>query len=373
MSCLSLLGLGRTDRDRTILADLSVEVDEGELLVLLGPPGSGKSATMRMIAGLDQPTAGDIRLDGHSILGLPPHRRDMGVVFDDPMLFPHLRVAGNVGFGLDMRRPGRRALRERVTQMLRMTRLEKFAAHLPRDLAPEQQLRAALARALAIQPRVLLLDSPLRTLPANLRQELARDIRLLQTELGQTTVLATRDPEEAMAMADQVVVLRHGRAEQIGTQGDLYERPATPFVAGFIGRNNILPGLLTGAATVVADGAQFCLAGSYPSRGPCTLALRPERLSLRPPDGQAPRPGSVGGTVELAVHVGAVREHLVRVGPELCLVVRQPTGYGATQFTAGAPATVRWDTRAERVFDAADRPLENQRSEPGDLRLVRHV
>ena len=351
MSRLTLEALGKRYGAQAAVDGVSLEVADGELVVLLGPSGCGKTTTLRMVAGFIDPSAGDVRVDGVSVLGQPPHRRDMGIVFQSYALFPHMTVARNVAFGLEMRGMARVARDARVGEMLRLTRLEALADRLPRQLSGGQQQRVALARALAIQPRVLLLDEPLSNLDAALRGEVGREIRLLQRASGLTTVMVTHDQDEAMAMADRLVVMRDGRVEQAGTQEDLYERPATPFVAGFIGRSNMVAGTLAGGA-VSAGGAVLRLAGRYGGAGGCTLALRPERLGL-----VAPGAGHVDGVVELASYLGATREHLVRLGPDLQVVVRDPTGGAGRLCAAGEAVGVRWDLGAERVFDAGGAPL----------------
>jgi len=320
---VSRLGLDRVGKrygHSVAVEDFSLDVAQGELVVLLGPSGCGKTTTLRMVAGFVAASAGDISLDGQSILGLPPHKRDLGLVFQSYALFPHLTVARNVAFGLEMRGVGRAARDSRVADMLRLTRLETLADRFPRQLSGGQQQRVALARALAIEPRVLLLDEPLSNLDAALRADVGRDIRLLQRSSGLTTVMVTHDQDEAMAMADRLVVMRDGRVQQAGTQEDLYERPLTPFVAGFIGRSNMLAGSLRDGRIMEvgggeADGAAMQLAGVFAGSGRCTLALRPERLSLGPQGGQGP--GTAPGVVELASYLGATREHLVRIGTAL--------------------------------------------------------
>ncbi len=368
MSRLVLDRLGRMYGRAAAVADVSLEIDDGELLVLLGPSGCGKTTTLRMVAGFVAASSGDIRLDGSSILALPPYRRDMGLVFQSYALFPHLSVARNVAFGLEMRGMRGPALAARVAEMLRLARLEPFAERLPRQLSGGQQQRVALARALAIRPRVLLLDEPLSNLDAALRGEVGRDIRLLQRESGLTTIMVTHDQDEAMAMADRLVVMRDGRVQQVGTQQDLYERPATPFVAGFIGRSTMLPGTRAEGGVFIADGAALRLAGRYGGNGAGTLALRPERLSLAAAD--AAGPGSVAGSVELASYLGAVREHVVRIGPTLRIVVRDSTAQGGGLLSAGTRVTVRWDQGAERLFDAADAPQPSLNPEPTDPRMT---
>ncbi len=351
MSRLTLDRLGKRYGKALAVDGVSLDIAQGELVVLLGPSGCGKTTTLRMVAGFVEASAGDVLLDGRSVLALPPHRRDMGLVFQSYALFPHLTVARNVAFGLEMRGMARPARDARVAEMLRLTRLGPLADRLPRQLSGGQQQRVALARALAIQPRVLLLDEPLSNLDASLRAEVGREIRLLQRASGLTTVMVTHDQDEAMAMADRLVVMRDGRVQQAGTQEDLYERPATPFVAGFIGRSNMVPGVLADGA-VRAGGAALRLAGRYDGAGACTLALRPERVALA-----APGTGQADGVVELSSYLGAVREHLVRLGPDLAVLVRDPTGGGGRLHPAGERVALRWDSGAERVFDAEDGPL----------------
>jgi putative spermidine/putrescine transport system ATP-binding protein len=335
--------------------DVSLDIAPGEMVVLLGPSGCGKTTTLRMVAGFIPASGGDVKLDGASILSLPPYRREMGLVFQSYALFPHLSVARNIAFGLEMRRMPKAEMARRVTQMLRLTRLEPLADRLPRQLSGGQQQRVALARALAIHPRVLLLDEPLSNLDASLRAEVGRDIRLMQRDAGLTTIMVTHDQDEAMAMADRLVVMKEGRVQQTGTQEDLYERPATPFVASFIGRSVMLEGGLSQGRHVTMDSTMLHLAARYGTNGPCTLALRPERLRLDVPG--IAEPGSVSGIVELASYLGPVREHLIGIGPDRHLVVRDSTATPGRLHAPGEAVTVRWDVSAERLFDAAGAPL----------------
>ena len=351
MSRLSLAGLGKKYGASVAVGSVSLDVGDGELVVLLGPSGCGKTTTLRMVAGFVEASSGDVLLDGRSILALPPYKREMGLVFQSYALFPHMNVAGNIGFGLEMRGMKRAERAARVAEMLALTRLEALAARFPRELSGGQQQRVALARALAIRPSVLLLDEPLSNLDAALRAEVGRDIRLLQRAQGLTTIMVTHDQDEAMAMADRLVVMRAGFVEQVGTQEDVYERPASPFVAGFIGRSNIVTGMIEDGG-VVAEGVRFGLAGRYAGAGPCTLALRPERLGIGG-DGV----GAVEGVVELASYLGAVREHLVRVGAGLRIVVRDQSAVAGRLHAAGEAVTLRWAAGAERLFDGADQPV----------------
>ena len=370
MSRLQLDRLGKTYGQSVAVDGVSLDIAQGEMVVLLGPSGCGKTTTLRMIAGFVAASAGDILLDGRSILRLPPYKRDLGLVFQSYALFPHLSVARNIAFGLEMRGMRRPALEARVADMLRLTRLDALADRLPRQLSGGQQQRVALARALAIEPRVLLLDEPLSNLDAALRGEVGRDIRLMQRTSGLTTIMVTHDQDEAMAMADRLVVMKDGRVQQTGTQEDVYERPATPFVAGFIGRSNMLPGTQADGR-VTADGATLRLAGAYAGAGPCTLALRPERLSLGSPAEAGP--GSAPATVELVSYLGPVREYLVRLGPALRILVRDTTARASASVTAGDPVSVRWDGAAERLFDANGTPVPGLPAQTTATRITHHA
>ncbi len=255
--------------------DISLQIAPGELIVLLGPSGCGKTTTLRMIAGFTDPTAGDIRLDGRSIIPLPAHRRDMGIVFQSYALFPHLSVTRNVAFGLEMRRFPRDRIDRRVQEMLQLVKLHELADRLPKQLSGGQQQRVALARAIAIEPRLLLLDEPLSNLDAALRGDMAREIRLLQRDRGITTLMVTHDQAEAMAMADRLVVMKDGTIQQIGTQEDLYQSPASPFVAGFIGASNLSP---------AASNMTGCCSPAHASILPA-----PMRPTVKPPSRCVPK------------------------------------------------------------------------------------
>jgi putative spermidine/putrescine transport system ATP-binding protein len=319
------------------------------MVVLLGPSGCGKTTTLRMIAGFVDASSGRVTLDGRDVLGDPPYLRNMGMVFQSYALFPHLTVAQNVAFGLEMRRMSRRETASRVAEMLRLVKLESYAARLPRELSGGQQQRVALARALAIRPSLLLMDEPLSNLDATLRAEVAREIRILQRDNNLTALMVTHDQAEAMAMADRLVVMRDGRVEQTGSQEDLYERPATAFVASFIGQSNSLTGSLNGGdALMLEDGTALRLASRYAHRGPCQLSLRPERITVIPADAKGP---AALGTIELSTYLGASVEHVVRLGTR-SLVIRMPTleGQATRRFATGAAVGISWQASAERLF-----------------------
>ena len=350
-AALTLQSLTKHFGPHAVVRDVTLEVEPGELIVLLGPSGCGKTTTLRMIAGFTPPSAGDIRLDDRSIVALPPHRREMGIVFQSYALFPHLTVARNVAFGLEMRRMAAAAAEARVAEMLRLVKLDSLAARLPRELSGGQQQRVALARALAIHPRVLLLDEPLSNLDAALRQDMAREIRILQRTGGITTIMVTHDQTEAMAMADRLVVMHEGRVQQIGAPEAIHALPANPFVARFIGGSNILAGRMENAKRLVlADGAALTLAGHYPDRGEATLAVRPDSVHLLAPDGAA----RTEGDVELCTWLGSVVEHVVRLGPDTTVLTRGPAlGRDAVRrYAPGTRVALGWEADEERLFDA---------------------
>src|SRR3979411_2226130 len=215
--------------------DILVGFADGEFLVLLGPSGCGKTTTLRIIAGFIEPTSGSVRLGNRDITALPPWQRNAGLVFQSYALFPHMTVAENTAFGLEMRKMPKAEMAPRITEALRLVRLDHLGDRLPRQLSGGQQQRWALARALVFQPDVLLLDEPLSNLDAKLRQEVRVEIRELQRQLGLTTVMVTHDQEEALTMADRLVVMNEGLVRQVGSQRDLYERPSAPLVAGLLG------------------------------------------------------------------------------------------------------------------------------------------
>ena len=355
-AALNLRSLRKEFGTHLAVRDVTLDVAPGEMIVLLGPSGCGKTTTLRMIAGFVPPTGGDILLDNESLVGVPAYSRDIGIVFQSYALFPHLTVARNVRFGLEMRRMATDAANARVDEMLRLVKLEHFAERLPRLLSGGQQQRVALARALAIHPRLLLLDEPLSNLDAALRQEMAREIRILQRDRGITAIVVTHDQGEAMAMDDRLVVMRDGGMEQVGRQEDLYERPATPFVAGFIGNSNLLRGRLDRGGTLLTenDGC-IALAGRYHAVGPACLAIRPESIHLGDPDAADAR---AQGTVMLGTYLGAVMEYVVRLDAGPDVIVRGPSaGRDAERRrAAGERVCVTWGVAVERLFDEHDRP-----------------
>ena len=226
---------------------ISLDIRSGEFLTLLGPSGSGKTTTLMMIAGFETPTAGDIAIDGRSVVALPPHKRNIGMVFQNYALFPHLTVAENIGFPLKQRGIDRAARARLVAESLELVRLPGYQARYPRQLSGGQQQRVALARSIVFHPRLLLMDEPLGALDKQLRESLQLEMRRLHADLGITFIYVTHDQEEALTMSDRVAVMHEGLIAQVGTPEDLYDRPCDRFVASFIGESNFLPGVVRGS------------------------------------------------------------------------------------------------------------------------------
>jgi putative spermidine/putrescine transport system ATP-binding protein len=348
MSDLRLEHLGKTFGAFSAVEDLSLAVAEGELVVLLGPSGCGKTTTLRMIAGFIEATSGRIILGGRDVTYLPPYHRNAGFVFQSYALFPHLSVFENVGFGLEMRRLGQSAIKAKVEDALRLVRLETLGGRMPRQLSGGQQQRVALARALVVAPEVLLLDEPLSNLDAKLRQEVRVEIRELQRRLGLTTVMVTHDQEEALTMADRLVVMNEGRVQQIGTQRGLYEHPQNRFVAGFIGRSNFFEGeVATPGRFRTAGGLEITFAWGTPGRR--ILAVRPEKLRI----GHDAAPNRFPGVIELVTYRGSQTEYRVRLasGEAVVIDVQNAQSGDGSAFLPGARVDVAWDAEACQLLE----------------------
>jgi putative spermidine/putrescine transport system ATP-binding protein len=347
MARLELEALSKHFGHTIAVRDVSLAVGDGEFVVLLGPSGCGKTTTLRMIAGFVTPTGGRVRLGGQDVTGLPPWKRNTGMVFQSYALFPHLTVAQNVAFGLQMRKVPKLDIAPRVAEALRLVRLQGLSERLPRQLSGGQQQRVALARALVIRPDALLLDEPLSNLDAKLRETVRVEIRELQRQLGITTVMVTHDQEEALIMADRLVVMSDGAVRQIGTQQELYERPADRFVAGFVGRSNLLPGKVVQPGRFETAGGLSIACTASGAPGPAVMALRPERLVVGPATGTLDN--RLSGTVDLVSYLGASIDVRVRLSSGDRVVVSQPNRADGQTPKEGDAIEVGWSREAAVV------------------------
>ena len=348
---LVLQGLEKRYGDAAVVRALNLSVRQGEFIALLGPSGCGKTTTLRMTAGLVAVTSGRIVVAGREITGLPPYRRDIGLVFQNYALFPHMSVAQNVAFGLEMRGVPRAESRERVAEALEMVRLSAYGARRPRELSGGQQQRVALARALVIRPSILLLDEPLSNLDAKLREEMRTEIRDIQRALSITTLFVTHDQVEALSMCDRVAVMEAGRLVQLGTPHEIYERPRDPFIADFVGRTNKLRGTVR-AAGLVEVGPLRLVADETPPPGARALVMvRPHRIRIAEParstmDEQV---NAAPGRVVRTTYVGDIVQYDIDVGPGL-LQVEMPTAAGPEPHAPGDTVELQWSARDTLVF-----------------------
>ncbi|WP_420117962.1 ABC transporter ATP-binding protein [Micromonospora sp.] len=351
----------------TAVDDLSLTVPQGSFFALLGASGCGKTTTLRMIAGLEEPTSGQVLLGDRDISRLRPYKRPVNTVFQSYALFPHLDIAENVAFGL--RRRGIRKVDGQVRQMLSLVQLDGFGRRRPAQLSGGQQQRVALARALINHPQVLLLDEPLGALDLKLRRQMQIELKRIQTEVGITFVHVTHDQEEAMTMADTVAVMNAGRIEQLGAPAELYEYPATAFVANFLGQSNLLAADAAGPAgpevPVTAHGARFSVPvdRARVDRGPVYLGVRPEKLHLAETADEVPAGHQhVEGVITDASYVGVSTQYLVRTGwgSELSAFAAN-SGVGR-QHPVGTSVVAHWDPR--HAFLLPREPGQDDRTTP---------
>jgi putative spermidine/putrescine transport system ATP-binding protein len=340
-------GLSRHYGSVVALDDLDLTVQPGELIALLGPSGCGKTTTLRLLAGLEDADAGSISVGGKDITRLPASKRDMGMVFQAYSLFPHMTVKQNVGFGLRLRGVSATERDRRALEMLELVELSSQADRYPSQISGGQQQRVALARALAIEPQVLLLDEPLSALDAKVRAQLRDQIRRIQLEIGITTLFVTHDQEEALAIADRVGVMRAGRLEQLAPPTEVYSRPATPFVAEFVGLSNRLAGTVTGS-TVTVRGHDLPLVDPSTPPGPVTAIVRPEAVTLA--SDSSGESGPMTGTVIASTFLGATSRVTVDLG-DTTVMAQLPTS-DATKLPAGSRVTLT--IRPDPVLVSAD-------------------
>ena len=306
--------------------DVNLQVAPGEFVTLLGPSGSGKTTTLMAIAGFVGITSGDILVDGRSVLSKPPHKRDIGVVFQNYALFPHMTVAANIAFPLKARGWPKEQIRTAVEEALALVRLEGFGARHPAQLSGGQQQRVALARATVYRPKLLLMDEPLGALDRQLRQAMQFEITNIRSTLGVTVISVTHDQEEALSMSDRVVVMRDGRIVQAGSPRSVYEHPAAAFVAGFVGETNLFPGMATAAGpdtceVRVDDRMTFTARATAVNVEEVSVSIRPERIRMTT---TTSGPNTFTGVVEGSAYTGGATRYVVRVGGQQ-VVVRIPT------------------------------------------------
>ncbi|WP_405912375.1 ABC transporter ATP-binding protein [Streptomyces sp. NBC_00963] len=333
---VQLRNLRRDFGPTVALAGLDLDIGPGELVALLGPSGCGKTTALRIIAGFESADSGELLMDGRDVTSVPAHRRDIGMVFQSYSLFPNMTAAENVSYGLRVRGKAAAERRTRSAELLELVGLPGRGDHYPHQLSGGQQQRVALARALAVQPKVLLLDEPLSALDAKVRLTLREEIRRIQLELAITTVFVTHDQEEALSMADRVAVMKDGRLEQCAAPSELYERPATPFVAEFVGTMNRLPGTVRDGGVVELFGRRLPIHGAAPATGQeVDVLLRPEGLAV----GAADADGGTGATVRVATFLGpTTRLHLTTDGG-VALKADLPS-WEAGKLTVGARCTL---------------------------------
>ena len=345
--------------------EVSATVDPGSFFTLLGPSGSGKTTTLMMVAGFVYPTRGEVFVDGRPVAGLPPQKRDLGMVFQSYAVFPHLTVFDNIAFPLQVRRARRAEIRQRVGDALELVQLVGYDRRLPRQLSGGEQQRVALARALVFRPRVLLMDEPLGALDKKLRAHMQLELKRIQRHLHVTVVYVTHDQEEALTMSDRVAVMQRGRIEQVGTPAELYEAPASRFVADFLGESNFVDGVVVGAPAAgrwlvrAPGGLEFRGVGAAPLRAgqAVTAAVRPEKLVPMESPAELGEAGTVNtckGTVGEAIYVGDATRYRVALGADGTLTVKVPNRLGLRQLPEGETVTLAWSPDETRLFPRDD-------------------
>ncbi|WP_374445203.1 ABC transporter ATP-binding protein [Stella sp.] len=350
---LTVAGIHKRYGQVRALSDVSLTVAAGEFLTILGPSGSGKTTLLKVVAGFETPDEGDVRVGGRDVTDLDPSQRNIGMVFQNYALFPHLTVERNVAFPLEMRGTPRPEIRTRVAEALAMVELTGFEQRLPRQLSGGQQQRVALARAIVFRPTLLLLDEPFGALDRKLREAMQLEVRRLQQRLGLTTLFITHDQEEALVMSDRIAVMDSGRLEQVGRPRDIYEAPASPLVADFVGESNILAGTAeAGGAVRLADGTPVRVAADGPSPAAgakVRILLRPERLGDA--TDQPAAENQIAATVVEAIYLGLSDKYRVRTAGGVELLARIGASRTARQYRPGETMTVGFHAADARIIE----------------------
>lgn len=346
MAKISIKNLKKQFGASVAVSDFSLEIEDGEMVAFLGPSGCGKTTTLRMVAGFIEPTSGSIEIGGQDVTCMPPHKRNTGMVFQRYALFPHMTIAQNVAFGLEMQKIPKAERPARVKQALEMVRLHAYAERYPRQLSGGQQQRVAIARALAIQPKVFLLDEPLSNLDAKLRVEVREEIRSLQQRLGLTTIFVTHDQEEALTVADRLAVMHDGRIQQIGSASDLYERPQNRFVADFLGKMNFFEGKLSGNDHFSTTSGTQLMVGTADA-DINAVGVRPERVAIEPFADDGHRGNGVAITISSLVYMGALIEIRTQTahGETITAQIQNGAHIGQDWMKPGARGVARFAAR----------------------------
>jgi spermidine/putrescine transport system ATP-binding protein len=357
---VQLVDLVKRFGDFTAVAGLNLQMPAGEFFSLLGPSGCGKTTTLRMIAGFERPDEGQILLDGVDMAQTPPHKRNVNTVFQSYALFPHLSVYDNVAFGLRYKDASKQETKDRVGQSLELVQLTGFERRRPGQLSGGQQQRVALARALVLNPAVLLLDEPLGALDAKLRKRLQLELKALQEEVGITFIYVTHDQEEALTMSDRIAVMSQGQVEQVGGPKEIYEEPATAYVADFLGVSNLMDAEAVGGsagATTVRLGEFEMIAGKGEAsgNGHAKITIRPERVVLSDP-GQSGE-NHMPGMIERTVYVGSIMQILVNLASGARIQAWVPNDGVTELYPSGAPVTVVMPRDALRVLPDSGTPI----------------
>jgi len=357
---VQLVDLVKRFGDFTAVAGINLEMPSGEFFSLLGPSGCGKTTSLRMIAGFERPSEGQILLDGVDMAQTPPHKRNVNTVFQNYALFPHLTVEENVAFGLKYQRATKQEAKDRVGHALELVALTGFGHRRPSQLSGGQQQRVALARALILNPAVLLLDEPLGALDAKLRKRLQIELKALQEEVGITFIYVTHDQEEALTMSDRIAVMSQGRVEQVGPPKEIYEEPATAYVADFLGVSNLMDATASGVGEggcKVALGEFDLVAGQGDADtvGGAKITIRPERVELLPQGSTGEN--HVPAMVERVVYVGSVLQVILHLAAGQTIQAWQQNEGGEMPYSSGASVTARFPREALRVLPDAGAPI----------------
>ncbi len=351
-----LEGVVKRFDDAVAVDGISLTIPRGSFFALLGPSGCGKTTTLRMIGGFEEPTEGRILLGDQDVVGLPPYKRDVNTVFQSYALFPHMSTEDNVAFGLHRKGVPKGELKGRVSEMLELVGLSGFGKRKPKQLSGGQQQRVALARALVNHPRVLLLDEPLGALDLKLRKQMQLELKRIQHEVGITFVHVTHDQEEAMTMADTIAVMNHGRIEQLDRPPELYERPATPFVAGFLGASNLLSGTVEGPDAIRLEDGTVIRADVDGRSGQVAAGVRPEKITIGAGGGANELPGTVSETA----YIGVATQVVVDTRAGTVHVFAQNLDSGGRVPAPGSNIILSWAPASTFVVDRDQVTMEEE-------------